>query len=173
MINPQELNEFLTNQGLNYFTGVPDSLMSKLCWDLVEQSNLTETDVYTQIVANEGIAVANCIGYFLATGRPGVVFLQNAGLGNIYNPIASLCSENVFNIPIVFLVGWRGDPDTKDEPQHVFQGQITLSTLEILNLTTITLNPSHNLKYLTDSGIVQESIEKKKSCVILFANGAI
>jgi phosphonopyruvate decarboxylase len=163
----------LTKQGLNYFTGVPDSLMSKLCWDLVERSKLSKTEVYTQIVANEGIAVANCIGYFLATGRPGVVFLQNAGLGNIYNPIVSLCAENVFNIPIVFLVGWRGDPKTKDEPQHVFQGQITVRTLEMLGLTTLVLNATNDLEHLINSGIIQESVASMKSCAILFAHGAI
>ena len=101
MINAKELTVFLTNLGLNHFTGVPDSLMSKLCWELVKQSEQVDSKFETKIVANEGIAVANSIGYFLATGRPAVVFLQNAGLGNIYNPFVSLCSKGVFNIPII------------------------------------------------------------------------
>jgi phosphonopyruvate decarboxylase len=173
MIKAKELNIFLTQLGLKYFTGVPDSLMSRLCWELVEQSKLESSEIKTEIVANEGIAVANSIGYFLATGRPGVVFLQNAGLGNIYNPFVSLCSEGVFNIPIIFLIGWRGDPNVKDEPQHIFQGQITNKTLEILNLPTLELNPDHNIDYLVDSNFIQRSVVNKKSCAILFATGAI
>jgi phosphonopyruvate decarboxylase len=173
MIKAKELNIFLTKLGLKYFTGVPDSLMSRLCWELVEQSKLENSDLKTEIVANEGIAVANSIGYFLATGRPGVVFLQNAGLGNIYNPFVSLCSEGVFNIPIIFLIGWRGDPNIKDEPQHIFQGQITNKTLELLNLPTLELKSNHNIDYLVESNIIQRSVASKKSCAILFASGAI
>lgn len=173
MIKAKELTVFLTQLGLNYFTGVPDSLMSKLCWELVEQSKLENSETKTEIVANEGIAVANSIGYFLATGRPGVVFLQNAGLGNIYNPFVSLCSEGIFNIPVIFLIGWRGDPNIKDEPQHIFQGQITNKTLEILNLPTLELNPAHNIEYLVNSNVIQKSVVNKKSCAILFASGAI
>lgn len=173
MINATELITFLTNLELNYFTGVPDSLMSKLCWELVKQSEQANSKVKTKIVASEGIAVANSIGYFLATGRPGVVFLQNAGLGNIYNPFVSLCSKEVFNIPVIFLIGWRGDPNTKDEPQHVFQGQITLKTLDILAVPTLELNSANDIDYLIDSNIVQRSIADRNSCAILFASGAI
>jgi phosphonopyruvate decarboxylase len=85
----------------------------------------------------------------------------------------SLCSKGVFNIPIIFLIGWRGDPNTKDEPQHVFQGEITLKTIDILAVPTLELNSADSIDYLIGSNIVQESVANRKSCAILFASGAI
>lgn len=173
MINSQEFTDYLAKIGLNYFTGVPDSLMANLCWELVRKAETSEGKINTEIVANEGVAVANCIGYYLATGKPGVVFLQNAGLGNIYNPFASLCSSGVFNIPIIFLIGWRGGPGVKDEPQHVLQGKITAKTLKILEIPLFEVNALCDLKFLVNSKFLQRALEKKKSCALLFEQGSI
>jgi phosphonopyruvate decarboxylase len=100
--------------------GVPDSLLKDY---LVEVERLTGHP--PRVAPNEGAAVAYAIGYFLATGAPAIVFLQNSGLGNALNPLLSLAHERVYGIPMLVLVGWRGAPNTDDEPQHLAQGQAT------------------------------------------------
>ncbi len=121
-----------------FFSGVPDSLLRPLCDYLV---NVYGTDGPRHVVAaNEGNAVALAAGYHLATGRVPVVYMQNSGEGNAVNPIASLLDERVYAIPCFFIVGWRGEPGVHDEPQHVFQGEITVSLLEHLNLRTFILS---------------------------------
>ena len=121
----------LINEGHNKFYGVPDSLLS----DLSKSLELDFTNEIKHIITqNEGSAVGIAIGNFLASGIASVVYLQNSGLGNIINPVTSLATKDVYNIPIIFLIGWRGKPKTHDEPQHKFQGQITIQQLELLNI---------------------------------------
>lgn len=116
----------------DFFTGVPDSQLRALCSFLMDQYGLDPA--HHVIAANEGNAVALAAGYHLATGKTPVVYLQNSGLGNIVNPVASLLNEKVYGIPCLCVVGWRGEPGTHDEPQHVFQGETTLKLLETLDI---------------------------------------
>ncbi len=116
--------------GLDFFTGVPDSLLKRLCTCITAQLNPEQH----LIAANEGNALALAAGYYLATGRPGVVYMQNSGLGNIVNPLLSLTDEAVYRIPALLVIGWRGEPGVHDEPQHITQGRLTLPLLETMGI---------------------------------------
>lgn len=115
----------------DFFAGVPDSLLRPLCDCLIREYGIGDRHI---IAANEGNAVALATGYHLATGKIPLVYMQNSGIGNIINPVASLMNDKVYGIPCVFVVGWRGEPNVPDEPQHVFQGEITLKLLENLDI---------------------------------------
>ncbi len=117
--------------GVDFFVGVPDSLLKSFCAYVTD--NCAESHV---IVANEGGAVALAAGHYLATGKPALVYMQNSGQGNAVNPLASLADPDVYSIPMVLLVGWRGEPGVKDEPQHVKQGKVTVSLFETLGIPT-------------------------------------
>ena len=119
-------------QGFDFFAGVPDSQLKALCSFLMDRYGLDPA--HHVIAANEGNAAALAAGYHLATGKTPVVYLQNSGLGNIVNPVASLLNGKVYGIPCLFLVGWRGEPGVHDEPQHIFQGEITLPLLDTLDI---------------------------------------
>ncbi len=121
--------DFLKNY--EFFTGVPDSQLKPLCNYLVDTYGIGEHHV---IAANEGNAVALAAGYHLATGKTPVVYLQNSGIGNIINPVASLMNDKVYGIPCIFVVGWRGEPGLHDEPQHVYQGEVTVKLLEDMDI---------------------------------------
>lgn len=128
-MNAKDLIEII---GSDFYTGVPDSQLKALC-DYLYSVYGTDPNHHI-IAANEGNCVGLAAGYNLATGKVPVVYMQNSGEGNAINPIASLLNEDVYAIPCVFIIGWRGEPGIKDEPQHVFQGKITLKLLEILNI---------------------------------------
>ncbi len=125
--------EFLLREiGSDFFTGVPDSQLRALCDYLIHEYG---TDPEHHIIAaNEGNAVGLAAGYHLATGKVPVVYMQNSGEGNIINPVASLMNDRVYGIPCVFIVGWRGEPGIHDEPQHVYQGEVTLKLLEDMDI---------------------------------------
>ena len=130
-IRPDSLVQGLRGSGVDFFTGVPDSLLKSLCAYLTD--NCGENHV---IAANEGGAVALAAGHYLATGKPALVYMQNSGQGNAVNPLCSLADPDVYSIPLVLLVGWRGEPGVKDEPQHVKQGKVTISLFETLGVPT-------------------------------------
>ena len=88
------------------------------------------------IGANEGNCAALAAGYHLATGKVPVVYMQNSGEGNIINPAASLLNDKVYGIPVIFVVGWRGEPGIHDEPQHIYQGEVTVKLLEDMDIRT-------------------------------------
>lgn len=134
MIEPQDLVEGLHELGVDFACGVPDSLMEPLCSYLA-----TLPDDRHLVAANEGAAVGIAIGHYLSTNKPAVVYLQNAGIGNVINPLVSLADPDVYGIPMLLLVGWRGQPGTKDEPQHVKQGRIMEPLLDALELPWTTL----------------------------------
>lgn len=115
-----------------FYTGVPDSTLKPLCDYLIAAYG---TDPLSHIIAaNEGNCAALAAGYHLATGKTPVVYLQNSGEGNLINPVASLLNDKVYAIPCVFLVGWRGEPGVHDEPQHIYQGEVTLRLLEDMDI---------------------------------------
>ena len=131
MISPRSFVSTLCELGVDFFTGVPDSLLKSFCAYVTD--NCGENHV---IAANEGGAVGLAAGHYLATGRPALVYMQNSGQGNAVNPLCSLADSDVYSIPMVLLVGWRGEPGVKDEPQHVKQGKVTISLFETIGIPT-------------------------------------
>ncbi len=130
MISPKFFVESLAGLDMDFFAGVPDSLLKSLCAYITEHVR-PENHI---IAANEGNAVGLAVGYHLATGKIPVVYMQNSGEGNVVNPLLSLADKEVYHIPLLLLVGWRGEPGVKDEPQHVKQGKVTVSLLETLGI---------------------------------------
>ena len=130
MISPEFFINTLSEHGVDFFTGVPDSLLKSVCAYITDHKDSN----HHVIAANEGGAVALATGYHLATGHIGCVYMQNSGLGNIVNPLASLTDREVYGIPILLLIGWRGRPGQHDEPQHVKQGKITTGLLNVLGV---------------------------------------
>jgi len=115
----------------DFYTGVPDSLLSPFTDFLMNRYGVSSKHIVT---ANEGAAVGLATGHYLATGKPAVVYMQNSGIGNAINPICSLLHQKVYAVPVIFVIGWRGEPNTKDEPQHVFQGEVTLAQLDCMEI---------------------------------------
>lgn len=124
--------------GADFYTGVPDSQLKALCTCLMDRWGIDPK--HHIIAANEGNCAALAAGYHLATGKVPVVYMQNSGEGNIVNPAASLLHREVYAIPMIFIVGWRGEPGIHDEPQHVYQGQVTLRLLEDMEIPHFVLD---------------------------------
>ena len=130
MIRPEFFIEKLRENGIDCFAGVPDSLLKNICAYITDQCDAE----HNIIAANEGAAVGIAAGHYLATGKPACVYMQNSGEGNIINPLASLTDEEVYNIPVLLLIGWRGRPGVHDEPQHVKQGKVTTGLLNVMGV---------------------------------------
>lgn len=130
MIRPQFFYDTLVSNGIDFFAGVPDSLLKNLCSYITDHADAT----HNIIAANEGGAMGLAAGHYLATGQIPVVYMQNSGEGNIINPLASLTDPDVYNIPVLLVIGWRGKPGVHDEPQHVKQGKITTGLLNIMGI---------------------------------------
>lgn len=130
MIRPQYFIDTLAAHGIDFFAGVPDSLLKNVCAYISDHLDAG----HNIITANEGGAVGLAAGYHLATGKIGCVYMQNSGEGNTINPLASLTDKDVYSIPVLLLIGWRGRPGVNDEPQHVKQGKVTLSLLDTMGI---------------------------------------
>ncbi|AIN94347.1 phosphonopyruvate decarboxylase [Treponema putidum] len=130
MIRPQFFYELLKENGTGFFTGVPDSLLKNFC------AYLTDTAASKNhiIAANEGCAVGLAAGHYFATGRVPLVYMQNSGLGNTVNPLLSLADKEVYSVPLLLVIGWRGEPGVHDEPQHIKQGRVTCSLLDAMEI---------------------------------------
>ena len=135
MIDPREFYEALQQAGVQFYAGVPDSLLKDLCAYFTDHVPASQH----LIAANEGAALGLAAGWYLGTGQPGVVYLQNSGLGNLVNPLTSLTDPEVYSIPALLIIGWRGEPDVPDEPQHIKQGRITPALLDCLGIAHATL----------------------------------
>ena len=129
MLSPIKFYNFLKKKKVDFYVGVPDSLLKYFCFYV---SNKAPKDKHI-IAANEGTAVSIASGYSIATGKIPLVYLQNSGLGNTINPILSLADKMIFSLPMIVMVGWRGEPGTEDEPQHITQGKLTLDIIKSLN----------------------------------------
>ena len=136
MIRPQFFIDTLGAHGIDFFAGVPDSLLKNVCAYISD----TLDDRHNIIAANEGGAIGLAAGYHLATGKIGCVYMQNSGEGNIINPLASLTDKEVYNIPVLLVIGWRGRPGVHDEPQHVKQGKLTLPLLDTMGIAHAVLS---------------------------------
>lgn len=124
--------------GSDFYTGVPDSQLKSLCNYLM---NTYGIDSHHHIIAaNEGNCTAIAAGYHLATGKVAVVYMQNSGEGNIINPVASLLNDKVYAIPVVFVIGWRGEPGIHDEPQHIYQGEVTIKLLDDMGIKSFVIS---------------------------------
>lgn len=130
MINPKDFFEALRECNINFYAGVPDSLLANFCAYVDDYSDHEKH----LITANEGNAVALAMGYHMATNQVAAVYMQNSGLGNTVNPLTSLADPDVYKTPMLLIIGWRGEPGVKDEPQHVKQGRITPAQLDLLEI---------------------------------------
>ncbi len=146
MVDTVSFYEYLTSNGLDFFTGVPDSLLKELCSCIKDKSD----SKHNIIAANEGNAVGLAAGYHLSTGKLGAVYMQNSGEGNAVNPLLSLADPKVYSIPMLLIIGWRGEPGVHDEPQHVKQGEVTLKLLEGMDIEYRILSDDYvsDLEYL-------------------------
>lgn len=124
--------------GISFYTGVPDSQLKGLCDTLYALYGASGREHI--VAANEGNAIGLCAGHYLATGKPALCYMQNSGLGNAVNPLASLMDGKVYGLPCLLVIGWRGEPGVHDEPQHVKQGEITLGQLELLDIPYFVLD---------------------------------
>jgi phosphonopyruvate decarboxylase len=136
MLAPSDYLRVLGDAGVTFFTGVPDSLLKEFC-ACVTVSLKPEDHV---IAANEGASVGLAIGHYIGTGSLPLVYLQNSGLGNTVNPLLSLASPEVYGTPMLLMLGWRGEPGKKDEPQHVHQGRVMVKMLEDMDLPVVVLS---------------------------------
>ncbi len=125
------LEEITKKLDVGFFTGVPDSQLKALCDTLYAEYGVGDRHI---VAANEGAAVGLGAGHFLATGAPALIYMQNSGMGNALNPMVSLMDEKVYKIPALYVIGFRGEPGEKDEPQHIFQGEITKPLLKLLKI---------------------------------------
>ena len=130
MLEPRSLVNFLKQKEVNFYSGVPDSLLKDFCAYIEDESH-SKNHI---IAANEGASIALAIGYYLSSNKVPVVYLQNSGLGNTINPLLSLASPDVYSIPLLLIIGWRGEPGVKDEPQHIHQGRITPALLNTMGI---------------------------------------
>ncbi len=130
MIRPDFFYHTLASYGIDFYAGVPDSLLKNLCAYITDHADAA----HNIIAANEGGAMGLAAGHYLATGQIPVVYMQNSGQGNIINPLASLTDPDVYNIPVLLVIGWRGKPGVHDEPQHVKQGKVTTGLLNVMGI---------------------------------------
>ena len=158
--------------GSDFYTGVPDSQLKALCNYLMNEYGIDPK--HHVIAANEGNCTALAAGYHLATGKVPVVYMQNSGEGNIINPVASLLNDKVYAIPTVFIVGWRGEPGLHDEPQHIYQGEVTIKLLEDMDIKAFAIG-----KDTTDEEVAavmadfREVLAKGKDVAFVIRKGAI
>lgn len=156
MATPTLFLRTLRDSGITFAAGVPDSLLAPLT---AEMESVFGADSHA-IAANEGSAVAIAAGHHLATGRAALVYLQNSGLGNTVNPLVSLADPAVYGIPMLLVIGWRGEPGQHDEPQHRRQGELTLPLLELLDIPTFVL-PADDDDVRVITGRVIESLHER------------
>lgn len=166
------VEDFVNILGTDFYTGVPDSKLKALCNYLMDEYGIDNH--HHIIAANEGNCVGIAAGYYLATGKVPVIYLQNSGEGNIINPVASLLNENVYAIPTIFVVGWRGEPGVHDEPQHVFQGQVTLKLLEDMEIASYVVDSDTTVEELSDiRKRFTDILERGKQVAFVIKKGAL
>ncbi len=166
------VKEFVEKLNADYYTGVPDSQLKALCNYLM---NTYGIDVKHHVIAaNEGNATALAAGYYLATGKVPVVYMQNSGEGNIINPVASLLNEAVYGIPVIFIIGWRCEPGVHDEPQHVFQGKVTCKLLDDMDIEYTVIDKDTTAEYVEKRmDIYKPLLKSGKSVAFVVRKGAL
>jgi len=169
-----EIKHFLSvldDLGADFYTGIPDSLLNPLCDYIMSKYGICDKHI---VAANEGAAVGLAAGHYLATSKPAVVYMQNSGIGNAINPICSLLHKKVYAIPVIFIIGWRGEPGTKDEPQHVFQGEVTLPILDCLEIPYVVISKETEYKELMlHVELFRNHIENGQAVAFVVKSGAL
>lgn len=161
-ISPKKLYEAFVENGVSYFCGVPDSLLSSFGFYLEDHAKDSH-----DIAVNEGSAVALGIGRYLSTSKVPLVYMQNSGLGNAINPLVSLADPLIMGIPMILLIGWRGQPDKEDEPQHQKQGLITQPLLDSMGIAHTILSRSSKKLVTQIKNAVREALNSKHPYAIL------
>ena len=157
MIKVSSLINLLKKNNSNFYTGVPDSVLKELSYALQKKGKKNHL-----IATNEGSAVSIGIGHYLSTKKIPCVYLQNSGLSNAINPLISIAHEKVYSIPLILIIGWRGSPKIKDEPQHNVKGKITENILKLLNIKYTIIRSNNDLKEFDK----QIKIAKKKNTIV-------
>lgn len=163
MVDPRLFFEYLISRNIHFFSGVPDSLLSDLCSYITENAE-PKNHV---IAANEGNAIGLAIGYYLSTGKLGSVYMQNSGLGNAINPLVSVADPEVYGIPMLLMIGWRGEPNVQDEPQHIKQGKITLSQLDSLEIPYLVMHEDPSWQ-INVSKLIARAIKEERPVALVF-----
>jgi len=166
-IRPTDFFDQLTSHGIDFFTGVPDSLLKEFCICIDDRISRKKHI----IAANEGNAVALAAGYHLASGSLPLVYMQNSGLGNAVNSLLSLCDTDVYSIPMLVMIGWRGEPGITDEPQHVKQGKIQLELLKTMDIPFEIISKDDDHFEEKISRLVETAKNNKRPVVLLVKKG--
>lgn len=164
MVKSLNLIKFLKKKKINFFCGVPDSILKNFSLEIEDNKN-------NYITANEGNAVALASGYYLSKKKLPCVYMQNSGLGNAINPLSSLCHNKVFSIPCLLLIGWRGAPGIKDEPQHSVKGLITKKILNLLDIKHYVLTKNDDFVGLNK--LINYSVKEQKPVACLVKQGIL
>ena len=163
MIRPQFFYDTLAKYDITFYAGVPDSLLKNLCAYITDHAD----DRHNIIAANEGGAMGLAAGHHLATGEIPVVYMQNSGEGNIINPLASLTDKDVYNIPVLLIIGWRGRPGVHDEPQHMKQGKVTLALLDTMGVPYTVLSKDETKAAMQISQAVERMTTTKEAYALV------
>ena len=156
----------------DFYTGVPDSQLKALCNFLIDKYGIDPN--HHIIAANEGNCTALAAGYHLATGKVPVVYMQNSGEGNIINPVASLLNDKVYAIPVVFIIGWRGEPGIHDEPQHIFQGEVTEKLLEVMGIRSFVIGKDTTEEQVRNAmEVFKKDLEHGRNVAFIIRKGAL
>ncbi len=167
-----KVEDFLEVMQSEFFTGVPDSQLKPLCNYLMNTYAIDPK--HHLIAANEGNCTALAAGYHLATGKVPVVYMQNSGEGNVINPVASLLNDKVYAIPMIFVIGWRGEPGVHDEPQHIYQGEVTLKLLEDMDIASFVIGKETTAEELRAAmGRFRPLLESGKQVAFVVRKGAL
>lgn len=167
MVSVEKFYNCLKSNGVSMYTGVPDSLLKDLCAYITDHADSR----HNIIAANEGAAIGIAVGYHLATGEIPVVYMQNSGIGNAINPLLSLADKKVYSIPLILIIGWRGEPGIPDEPQHLKQGEVTLPLLEAMDIPYINLDNNESTALEDTRSIVTACKNSGKPHAIIVRKG--
>ncbi|WP_298500631.1 phosphonopyruvate decarboxylase [uncultured Methanobrevibacter sp.] len=166
------VEDFVNVLDSDFYTGVPDSQLKALCNYLMNTYGIDRK--HHIIAANEGNCAALAAGYHLATGKVPVVYMQNSGEGNIINPVASLLNDQVYAIPCIFVIGWRGQPGVHDEPQHIYQGEITCKLLDLMDIKNFVISKDTTVGELEEIMVkFREILESGKNVAFVVEKGAL
>ena len=167
-----KVEDFVNALGCDFYTGVPDSQIKALCNYLMNTYGIDEKR--HMIAANEGNCTALAAGYHLATGKVPVIYMQNSGEGNIINPVASLLNDKVYSIPAIFVIGWRGEPGVHDEPQHIYQGEITCKLLDLMDIKNFPISKDTSMEELEKIMVEYDKLLKSgKQVAFVIKKGAL
>ncbi len=167
MLRAEIIFNVFRSSGVDFFTGVPDSLLEDFCAYVSDHTD----HIHHIIAANEGVAIGLAAGHYLATENAPLVYMQNSGIGNAVNPLLSLADKLVYQIPMVLMVGWRGEPDEKDEPQHKKQGLVTLDLFDAMRIPYVVLGHEENKAIAQIKKAVHAAMESSSPYAIIVRRG--